>query len=348
MKKKRLLYFYVSNSSFVRKDKALLSSKYDFKGFDFEIKYKGLIFLKFFSQLIFLLTYGSKANVIVCQFSGYHSFLPAFFGKLTGKRTFVIAGGNDTVSFPSLRYGNFSKRFLGLFTVWSYRLAHHILPKHETLWKTEYTYAPEGLGPQGITAFVKKLSVPHTVIRNGYNGKEFFKNEEKQARTFLTVTGAMHYSFQKYLKGIDLILQVASYFPDCIFTIVGVEAEITFPNKPSNVKLLKKVPHDELIHLYSRHTYYLQLSLAEGFPNALCEAMLCECVPIGSNVFSIPEIISVTGFLLMKKDVQYLKTVLDYALKSDTQSLGKKARNRILENYTIERRSDELFAALDL
>ena len=66
--------------------------------------------------------------------------------------------------------------------------------------------------------------------------------------------------------------------------------------------LIPKITQRELINYFSMSRFYLQLSFSEGFGNALCEAMLCECVPIGSNVGAIPFIINDTGFILKKKD----------------------------------------------
>src|SRR5205085_2238711 len=107
----------------------------------------------------------------------------------------------------------------------------------------------------------------------------------------------------------DLIMGMASKFPDCTFTIIGFKNSPENLVVPANVKLLGYVENTKLPLLFSEYTYYLQLSVSEGFPNALCEAMLCECVPIGSAVGAIPDIIADTGFILQKKDVAQLQTL---------------------------------------
>ena len=111
-------------------------------------------------------------------------------------------------------------------------------------------------------------------------------------------------------------------------------------NVPPNVHFAGEVPNDQLHDLLSTQEFYLQLSITEGFPNALCEAMLCECIPIGSNVGAIPEIINDEKFILKKKDAGQLIQILEQALKSDRKTIGPSARERIKENYTIEKRRD--------
>ena len=74
---------------------------------------------------------------------------------------------------------------------------------------------------------------------------------------------------------------------------------------PENVKFLGKLTPDELKKYYNKTQFYLQLSNFEGFGVAICEAMLCKCVPIVSDVNFLPEIIGDSGFVLRKRDKKY-------------------------------------------
>ena len=342
MQKQTLLYFIVGKSTFTDKDLTLFLEEYQVYQFNFLASAKWKTLFLFVKQFFFLLKHISSAQIMVSQFSGYHSFLPALFSRLTGKPFLIIAGGTDCHSFPEIRYGNFQKRLLSSFTKQSYKMCTHISPKHATLWESEYNYSSSSPAKQGIKAFIPELNKPHTIINNGYNSDKFQNTGKKIPHSFLTVAGNLNYPFQLKLKGIDLFLQLAEKFADCSFTLVGVVDSGNFMNFPKNIKFLPPLPYDRLIELYTAHTFYVQLSMAEGFPNTLCESMLCECVPIGSNVFSIPEIIGQTGFILERKDLNLLHMLIEDALKSDTIQLGKMARERIAKNYPLSRRRKEL------
>jgi glycosyltransferase involved in cell wall biosynthesis len=82
--------------------------------------------------------------------------------------------------------------------------------------------------------------------------------------------------------------------------------------------------------------------MAEGFPNALCEAMLCGCIPVGSNVFSIPEIISDTGYILKHRNTSELKQLLISVVNSTEQKSPQACRKRIAENFPLESRKQKL------
>jgi glycosyltransferase involved in cell wall biosynthesis len=278
------------------------------------------------------------------QFAGYHSLLPALVAKLFGKPCLIIVGGTDAHYFPAIGYGNWQKAGLKTFTAISFRLCTHIAPKHKTLITSPYNYDPKEPALQGIYARLPHLKTPYTQITNGYDAGKWQCLKTKNKNTFITVSGAWEYHFQQQLKGIDLILQAAPSFPNCQFIILGVDSPARIQSTPANVTVLPAVKNEELINIFSECEFYLQLSMAEGFPNALCEAMLCECTPIGSNVFSIPEIIGDSGFVLKNRDAGQLESIIAEALSADKATLGKKARERIVQNYTLQMRRQKLLS----
>jgi glycosyltransferase involved in cell wall biosynthesis len=340
-----ILYFHTGSSSFVNKDIAILSNLGEVKVFAFHSDKKWKTPFLLIKQKLFILQHLFSTKLYVSQFAGYHGYLPGLFARLTGKNFLVVAGGTDCVSFPAIGYGNFNKSLLGLFTKLSFRLATHVSPKHQSLVEYDYHYDKSIPTHQGIKAFVTNYETPITVIANGYDEKSFFCSSDKKPNTFITVTSGLEFTFQQKLKGIDLILTVAAKFPDCQFTIVGVPTTLQLAITSANIKTIPPTKNNELQKLYSEHQFYLQLSMAEGFPNALCEAMLCECVPIVSDVFSMPEIIESSGFVLNERNVELLKELIQTAILTDQQELiskGKLARGIISGRYPISRREKEL------
>lgn len=341
-----LLYFYHTKSSFVKKDLEIFTTKYQVIEDSFKIKNRFSVFTLLIKQLYFLIQYVNKAKVIVIQFSGYHSLLPTLFGKLFNKPVLIIPGGIDCVSFPEFGYGNFTKTILAKFTCLSYRLASHIAPVHERLVHSSYTYASFSNKEQGYKVYCPTVTTPFTTIYNGFDSETFYRTQTiRNKNSFITVATSLSSEFRQKLKGIDLILEAAKRLPHFSFTILGIKDSV-FPTASKNVTLIPPIGNSKLPEVFSSHEFYLQLSLSEGFPNALCEAMLCECVPVGSQVSSIPEIISDTGFILKKNDTNLLVDLLQTAVQSDTLVLGKNARNRIVENYNIERRKVALLNLL--
>ena len=67
----------------------------------------------------------------------------------------------------------------------------------------------------------------------------------------------------------------------------------------------------QLREYYSKSRFYLQLSNTEGFGVSLCEAMLCECIPIVSSVNMLPEIVGDTGFILETRDSSMLSGLIN-------------------------------------
>jgi len=76
--------------------------------------------------------------------------------------------------------------------------------------------------------------------------------------------------------------------------------------------------------------------------------MLCECVPIVSNVNSLPSIVRNSGFILEKRDLKMLFDLINNALKADYLKLEKLARERIINNFAINNRKSQLINELEL
>lgn len=76
---------------------------------------------------------------------------------------------------------------------------------------------------------------------------------------------------------------------------------------------------------------YLQLSLTEGFPNALIEAMACGCIPIVSSVGAMPEIVGQTGRVLKKKNIADLNEIIRSLVVAYTTEMVHDVRNRAVK-----------------
>jgi len=344
--KPKLLYFHAGRSTFVIKDIEILQEKYDVKESFFDTTKKSNYIFQFIKQKLFLLGNVFGAKIIVCQFAGHYSFLPIVFAKLFFKRSVVVAGGTDCVAFPSISYGNFNTAAMRFTTTFSFKNCDLILPVHQTLVEYDYTYQPNDFPKQGFKYFIKNIKTKVEVIYNGYDSQKWFCNSAKEKNTFVTIGAGLGSRFGFNLKGIDLIFEIAPHFPDATFYVIGGSTIKT--QAPANVKLLENMPNDQIQPLLSKMQFYLQLSMSEGFPNALSEGMLCECVPVASNVGGMPDIVSDSGYILKHKSIEELRVLIESAINNPgLDILGKKARKRIEDNYTFDKRRSKLLSQVE-
>jgi glycosyltransferase involved in cell wall biosynthesis len=346
LSKKKIQYFYTAESPFVEKDIQILQEQFDLQRFRFNLYDKRRLVLTFFKQLGFLISGTFSVKIVVCQFAGMHSFFPVLFAKLTFKKCVIVAGGTDCVSFPSINYGNFTDDKNAFITRFCFKNCSLILPVHESLVQYDYTYQDKDYPKQGIKYFVPGLKTKIITIYNGYNSSFWNGEGIKEKNSFVTVLGHLNSRFTIQLKGIDLYISLAFKFPEAIFTIIGgsgIKPDVV----PPNLKLLPNIWGQDLVRVFATQRFYVQLSMSEGFPNALCEAMLCKCVPIVSVVGAMPMIIGNTGYLLHRKDEQLLTELVKSALSSeDLEIRGTAARERVKTEYTFEKRRVKLLAAI--
>jgi len=144
------------------------------------------------------------------------------------------------------------------------------------------------------------------------------------------------------LKGVPMLIDVARRLPDLRFVVVGPD-DGCLPRGagllPANVELTGHLPLDELRRWYQRARVYVHPSLTEGLPGAVAEAMLCECVPVGSSVNGTPTLIGDTGFVVESPDAEEWAAMITRAMASHT---GGAARERIVQHFSRERRCERL------
>jgi glycosyltransferase involved in cell wall biosynthesis len=334
-----IIYTYPVQTAFTDRDVEMIQTKFSIKTLEFTQNPLALPFflvLQFFQLLILL----PKTSHYLCFFGGYHSVFPTLFGKIFKKKVFIQCGGTDAVNMPEINYGNFRKKWLRMATVYSFKNCTKILPVADSLVRSEYHYDPLISSKQGLKNLIPDLKTPIQTIYNGFDTDFWidFGNEREQM-TFITVAKGISNPVRGRIKGIDLIELIAMKFPQADFTLVG---DLDYKPIATNISVTGPMDKEGLRELYNTHRYYLQLSTSEGFPNALAEAMLCGCVPIGSSVGDIPLIIDDSGFILDQKKPEKLEKIILEASKLDFGMKRSKSRSKILKDYPFSKRKNEL------
>lgn len=340
-KGKNLIYFYTRRRSFISNDIKHLEELFDITEYSFKDESNLQLLTSFIRQFFWCLFYLPRYDRVITFFAGYHSLLPSLFSKIYRKKSFIFLGGADCYAFPSFKYGHYQKWLIAKFNCASVRLASTLVPVHESLIYSKTDYYLEAENEQGIKHFCKNLRTPIETLYLEYD-PSFFNDQgiTKEPDTFLTVAyGIQGTSF--YRKGIDLIIDIAERFPDCTFDIVGANEDELSIELPANLNLIPAVPYEKLPMIYAKHEFYLQLSIAEGFPSAICEAMLCNCIPIGSNVAAIPQIIGQTGYILENKDADKLYNLI-YQAREKKVPLKENPRERIMRLFGPNTRKTKL------
>ena len=344
IEKSKILIVVPFQSPFIKNDIKIVSSQYNIilNVYNWHNKYLTPIFmiLQFFAMLKHIWV----IQRIIIEFGGYWSLLPSFFGKLFNIPVLIILHGADCAMMPHINYGSLRKKLIKLSCKISYNFASILLPVSKSLVYIKNDYNTKDIY-QGVKHHFPEIKTPFRVISNGLD-LEFWKpskNTFKEDKRFTAVFSEAQF----ILKGGDLILSLAKIYSDINFYIAGTEKPHGVSKILDNVHFLGKLSQEELREEFRKTTFHFQLAMFEGFGLSLCEAMLCECIPIGSSVNIIPEIIGNTGFILKKKDINQLVKIVDEALLvKDKKELGQKARERIIERYDLNKRHDNLLNAI--
>lgn len=326
--KKKILFIYTNYSTFVKTDFEILSSEHEVTKYQFK-PVRGILktAIQLIKQKIFLLINIWKFDAVFIWFADYHSFLPVLFAKILRKKSFVVIGGYDVARMPEFAYGSLSSPLRKSLTIFSIKNASLCLPVVENLEKK-----------------VKEIA-PKAKTKTIYTGYKFVLNEENQLlkkRGKMILTVSITNNHQRYLiKGLDRFKELAEKLPDFQFYVIGVlkEAESLFEPIPKNLVLLPQLKQDELNRHYLKTSFYAQFSRSEGLPNALCEAMLYGCIPLGLDVGGISTAIEKNGLIMSDWDVN---RAIDFIRKNHNKLNREIFRQKIISKFELRIREEHL------
>ncbi len=317
------LVYYSTYASFIRKDYEHLTKHFDV----LKVNLSSLKSLPALARAV------SSCDVSFTWFAGNHAFPAVLISRILGKGAIVIVGGYDVAYEPEIKYGPLT---------WSERLYT----------KAALKYADKVLvvDPSLKMDAIKNIGIDaqnFEYLPTGYDSSKFISDKAKET-VVLTVASNSESWDRVRIKGIDVFVECAKYIPDVRFLVIGTRGDALsglMKIAPPNVEFIGQISQEELIGYYQKAKVYCQLSIREGLPNALCEAMLCECIPVGTERNGIPTAIGDTGFLVPNGDPLATAEAIGKALNA-SRDLGRKARQRIIDLFPEEKRELGLVQAI--
>jgi glycosyltransferase involved in cell wall biosynthesis len=282
-----------------------------------------------------ILSAAATADVTFTWFASVYSSVVVFAARLFGIRAIIVVGGVDAARVPEIGYGIWLVRWKAVLVGWALRHAHRVLAVAPSL-------------KRDAAALARYDGANIEVVPTGYDAAAWVPCGEKEP-SVLTVAVCEN-RIRARTKGIDLLFATARLMPETSFVLVGIRDPLQTQIRsevPGNVKLVPYVEREVLRGHYQKAKVYCQPSYTEGLPNALCEAMLCGCIPVGTAVGGIPDVIGDTGYVVQRDEPGQLVEALRAALRADTIA-GLRARDRIAGEYTAERREQSLIRTIDL
>lgn len=269
-----------------------------------------------------MIRHNRSFDLVFIWFGDTHATVATRTARLLRKPSIVVLGGYDVSDVPG--YGFLATPRGAKLAGMHFRRATRIVAVSQAL-------------RQKLVERFPDVASKAEVIYGGVD-PERFRPDGPRERRVLSVATVERWE-RAWIKGWDRVAAVARSLPDVRFDLVGATPELAARlDPPANLGFRGPLPRDELIPQYQRAAVYLQASRSEGFPNAVLEAMGCECVPVVTAVGGMPEAVGDAGYVVA--DDSGLESALRKAL--ETPELGARARQRVVERFSLAARERAL------
>lgn len=187
--------------------------------------------------------YGSSFDILH-YFPGKISFFEVLFLRFTGKKIILHFIGTDVTNVIA------SKRRLCRLRLFQW-LGCHIVAVHERL-----------IGElQSVGIKARLVPFVNRVLRD----HEAPLPKEFSVLAYVPQGREKHFS-------LEMIEKAARTFDDVVFTLFPRDSH---NKKIPNISSIPHVPHDEIIKLFQDHSIFLRLTVHDGLPNTVLEALSC-------------------------------------------------------------------------
>jgi glycosyltransferase involved in cell wall biosynthesis len=308
---------------------------------------KGIgFFAAFIKQFWWLLFFIYRYKVIFIWFADYHSLLPVFFAKLTGKFSVINIGGYDADEILIGKPVSLKDKFRKFCVVYSVKNCSKLLPVSNIM-KTHLETAVEAVKSETVYCCVdtEKFPPPEQI--------------PAKENLIITVGGGGAFIKEAKRKRLDFFIQLGNEFNfrypefNAKFLAIGHNREsetyryLAPMIRNKNVEIKPATQSiDELVKYYEKASVYMQLSLYEAFGIAQVEAMMYGCIPLSNPGGAIKEVIGNAGFTVdnydLEKYIQILKEILD----GKHEDLRILAQIRAKQNFSLEARKSQLLKIL--
>lgn len=305
----RVAFVASVNSTFVQRDRQILGEAFVVRN----VLWRGK------RSILPLLWAVLRSDVTFSWFALDHAYGACRLARILRRKSVVVVGGVDAAKMPELGYGAHLEERVAARSRFALAHSDRVLVVDDAL--------REDIARNAGIRRPEILTVPL-----GFDTEQLCPDGRPRT-TVLTAGIVSQVNLRR--KGLETFVRAASLLPDLSFVLVGADPGPATDRlkslAPPNVELLPILSPERLLEEYRRARVYVQVSLSEGLPSALGEAMACGCVPVGTRVAGIPHLIGDTGFYVPPEDSEATAAAIRDA---HTSAAGARARARIEEHFS--------------